>query len=501
MGYIKIEGVEKSFGATRALAGVDLSLAQGEVHGLLGENGAGKSTLMKVLAGVVTPDAGSVSIDGATLELGRPQASRAAGLGIAYQELSSPGNVDVATKLCWPNLPRGWSGLVSRAKMRDRASEILSRFRLESVDPALLIADADLATRQRVEIVAAMARDPKLLVLDEPTGALPDTDWLFDAVRRMAADGTAVIYISHKLPEIEEICDRGTVLRSGRTVGTFERGSVNETELVEMMIGRSFEQSFPARHAGPEAADVVVAVKTLAAGDRLREADLTVRRGEIVGLAGLEGQGQKDLVYALHGQVRTLGGSIDIDRGDAAVSTSLVPEERKTEALFAEMTSEFNLTVASMGAFSAGPLINRSREQSVALEAAQRVNLPEPMLAKQISTLSGGNQQKVIFGRAVARDPACLLLFDPTRGVDAATKFEIYEMTREFANRGRGVLLYSTEIPELVGLCDRVYVVAGGRIVSELVGDEISETAVMSAALAWKDPVRDPGSDAEKESA
>ncbi|MDS1116830.1 ATP-binding cassette domain-containing protein [Gordonia westfalica] len=233
-----------------SLAGVDLSLAQGEVHGLLGENGAGKSTLMKVLAGVVTPDAGSVSIDGATLELGRPQASRAAGLGIAYQELSSPGNVDVATKLCWPKLPRGWSGLVSRAKMRDRASEILSRFRLESVDPALLIADADLATRQRVEIVAAMARDPKLLVLDEPTGALPDTDWLFDAVRRLAADGTAVIYISHKLPEIEEICDRGTVLRSGRTVGTFERGSVNETELVEMMIGCSFEQSFPARHAG-----------------------------------------------------------------------------------------------------------------------------------------------------------------------------------------------------------------------------------------------------------
>ncbi|MBD0861955.1 sugar ABC transporter ATP-binding protein [Gordonia sp. zg691] len=485
MGYISIEGVEKSFGATRALAGVDLSLARGEVHGLLGENGAGKSTLMKVLAGVVTPDAGTVGIDGATLELGRPAASRAAGLGIAYQELSSPGNVDVATKLCWPELPRGRAGLVSRKAMRRRASEILARFRLESVDPALLIADADLATRQRVEIVAAMAKDPKLLVLDEPTGALPDTDWLFDAVRRLAAAGTAVIYISHKLPEIEEICDRGTVLRSGRTVGEFERGSVNETELVEMMIGRSFEQSFPARRHHTDVDDVVLSVKSLAAGDRLREADLEVRRGEIVGLAGLEGQGQKDLVYALHGQVRRLGGSIDIDRGDASVSTSLVPEERKTEALFAEMSSEFNLTVASMRTFSAGPVINRSREQKVALEAAGRVNLPEPMLAKRISDLSGGNQQKVIFGRAVARDPACLLLFDPTRGVDAATKFEIYEMTRQFANKGRGVVLYSTEIPELVGLCDRVYVVAGGRIVSELVGEDISETAVMSAALAW----------------
>lgn len=486
MGFISIEGVEKSFGATRALAGVDLSLASGEVHGLLGENGAGKSTLMKVLAGVVTPDAGTVRIDGAALELGRPQASRSAGLGIAYQELSSPGNVDVATKLCWPKLPRRL-GLVNRAAMRNRASEILTRFGLESVDPALLIADADLATRQRVEIVAAMARDPKLLVLDEPTGALPDTEWLFDAVRRLAAAGTAVIYISHKLPEIEEICDRGTVLRSGRTVGTFERGSVNETQLVEMMIGRSFEQSFPPRRHGADADDAVLTVRSLAAGHRLRDADLEIGRGEIVGLAGLEGQGQKDLVYALHGQVRKLDGTIDIDRGDASVSTSLVPEERKTEALFAEMTSEFNLTVANMGAFSAGPVINRGREQKVALDAAAQVNVPEPMLAKRISTLSGGNQQKVVFGRAVARDPACLLLFDPTRGVDAATKFEIYEMTRQFANRGRGVLLYSTEIPELVGLCDRVYVLAGGRIVSELVGDEISETAVMSAALAWKD--------------
>jgi ribose transport system ATP-binding protein len=488
MTFIDITGVAKSFGATRALDGVDLSLERCEVHGVLGENGAGKSTLMKVLAGVVMPDQGQVVIDGTVLPLGRPAASRAAGLGIAYQELSSPTNVDIATKLCWPDLPRGPLGTLSRRRTLERATEILAEFDAGSTDPRLLIGDVDLATRQRVEIVAAMARRPKLLVLDEPTAALPDTAWLFSVVRRLADSGTAVVYISHKLPEIEEICDRGTVLRSGRTVGGFERGSTDEVALVEMMIGRSFEQVFPARSQTEAGSSTrVLTVESLSAGAHLRDASLHVDAGEVVGIAGLEGQGQRDLVYAIDRQVKMRGGSVDVVRGSAAVPTALVPEERKAEALFGEMPSEFNLTIARMDDYTTGPVVRRRQEQRVALAAARRVNLPEPMLAKRISTLSGGNQQKVVFGRAIARDPACLLLFDPTRGVDAATKFELYELIREFAASGRGVLVYSTEIPELVGLCDRVYVVAGGHVVDELTGDDISETAVMSAALAWKE--------------
>lgn len=486
MAFVKIEGISKAFGATKALTDVSLQLERGEIHGLLGENGAGKSTLMKVLSGMVMPDEGSVEIDGVRLRPGKPKSATAAGVGIAYQELSSPPNINIATKLCWPEIPRGPLGLISTRRTLARARQILAQFDARHIDPTALIAQVDLATRQQVEIIAAMSRLPKLLVLDEPTAALPDTAWLFAQLRDLKARGSSVVYISHKLTEIEAICDRGTVLRSGRTVGAFERGDTSDDELVELMIGRSFEQTFPAKRDRQISAEPVLTAREIAVAPSLHNASVTVGQGEIVGVAGLEGQGQRELLYGLAGLAPLLHGTVQVAAGDGSVGTALVPEERKTEALFLEMSSAFNMTVASMSSYTVGPYVSNSRQRQLARQVAASVNLPPQMVSKKISSLSGGNQQKVVFGRAISQDPQCLILFDPTRGVDAGTKLELYDMARKFATNGRGILMYSTEIPELVGLCDRVYTIHGGRITGEFVGDDVTETAIMGGALNWK---------------
>jgi ribose transport system ATP-binding protein len=483
MSFVEIQGISKSFGATKALTDVTMTLDRAEIHGLLGENGAGKSTLMKVLSGMVVPDTGSVQIDGHHVQFGHPRHARRAGLGIAYQELSSPPNITIAAKLCLPDLPRGPLGLVSRKKMALNASRILDKFGANHVEPQALIADVDLATRQQVEIIAAMSMDPKLLILDEPTAALPDTTWLFTQLRRLKESGCTVVYISHKLHEIEEICDRGTILRSGRTVGSFARGEKTDDELVELMIGRSFSKTFPPKPLGREGGKPVLVAEGVAVGNRLREATLTVRENEIVGVAGLEGQGQRELLYGLANLMPLVAGRVVVEPTDTGTKTALVPEERKTEALFLEMSCAFNMTVGSLRKYSAGGIISKRRELRLADGISRQVNLPRQLLTRRVADLSGGNQQKAVFARTLSQDPRCLILFDPTRGVDAATKLELYDLMRKFADNGRGVIIYSTEIPELVGLCDRVYTVHGGRIRGEFTGGDITETNIMRSAL------------------
>ena len=484
MAHVEIRNVSKRFGATAALTDVSMSVESGRVHGLLGENGAGKSTLMKVLSGIVEPDGGSVAIGGRELDLGNPRASRGIGLAMAYQELSAPPNITVATKLCLPKLPTRFGFAVSQRALTEMARERLKHWEADHLDPHALISDLSLAARQEVEIIAALACSPKLLVLDEPTAALPDPNWLFRQLKRVTSTGASVIYISHKLGEIREICSTGTVLRNGRAVAEFERDELSDDELVELMIGRSFNHAFPAKPEPAATAAAVLDVVELSAGTKLAGVSMTVRAGEIVGVAGLEGQGQRELFYALAGELRPHGGLVTI-AADAPgdVDFALVPEERKSEALFLQMRSDFNLTLPLTGRFSTASVVSRKRERALSETVAGEVNLPQQLLTKRIGDLSGGNQQKVVFGRAIAQSPRCLLLFDPTRGVDAATKLEIYKMTRDFAARGHAVLVYSTEIPELVGLCDRVASLYGGRIVAEHSGAELTESSVMSSVL------------------
>lgn len=482
MAHVDIQNISKRFGATAALSDVSVTVEAGKVHGLLGENGAGKSTLMKVLSGIVRPDAGRVVIGDRPLQLGSPRASRDIGLAMAYQELSAPANITVATKLCLPDLPTRF-GMVSQRALAERAGERLAEWEADHLDPQALISDLSLAARQEVEIIAALSSSPSLLVLDEPTAALPDPNWLFRQINRIIGTGASVIYISHKLTEIKEICETGTVLRNGRTVATFRRGELSEDQLVEQMIGRSFNHAFPAKPGRAALGEVVLDVRDLSAGAKLDGVSIEVRAGEVVGVAGLEGQGQRDLFYALAGEVRVHGGTVALAGDVGTVDFSLVPEERKSEALFLQMRSDFNLTLPMTPKFSRASVVSRRRERKISEEVAAEVNLEPAMLARRIADLSGGNQQKVVFGRAIAQSPRCLLLFDPTRGVDAATKLEIYKMTRDFAAKGHAVLVYSTEIPELVGLCDRVCSLYGGRIRAEHADGELTESAVMRSIL------------------
>jgi ribose transport system ATP-binding protein len=488
MSFVSIVNVEKRFGPTVALGGVSMDLERGAVHGLLGENGAGKSTLMKVLSGFVRPDRGSLSVNGAEVAFGDPDAARSAGLAMAFQELSSPPNVTVGQKLCLPSLPRAWSGLVSERATVARAAAQLNDWDLADIDPRTRISDLSLAQRQQVEIVSALSSSPKLLILDEPTGALSDPEWLFRQIRRVTATGTAVIYITHKLAEIKEICDHGTVLRNGRVVGSFDRGDVHPDELIRLMIGRSLSQAFPTKSALQRDREVMLSVDNLAVAPALRDATLAVGRGEIVGISALEGQGQRELFYSLAGLLPIAAGSVTW-HGDANTTSSkgsrasLVPEERKSEGLFMDMTTAFNLSVASAGSLAKFGLVSMAKERDYARQSASKVNIKKELLDLPISALSGGNQQKVVFARAILADPDCLLLFDPTRGVDAATKVEIYYMARAFADQGKAVLVYSTEIPELTGLCDRVYSMYAGRINQEHIGPDIDEEAIMASAL------------------
>lgn len=485
MAHVDITDISKRFGATAALTDVSVAVEAGQVHGLLGENGAGKSTLMKVLSGIVRPDAGRVTIGGRPLQLGSPHASRDIGLAMAYQELSAPANLTVATKLCLPKLPTRF-GMVSQRALDDKARARLEEWEAEHLDPRALISELSLAARQEVEIIAALSSSPSLLVLDEPTAALPDPNWLFRQINRITRTGASVIYISHKLNEIKQICDTGTVLRNGRTVATFSRGELSEDELVEQMIGRSFNHAFPAKSDPSAFGDVVLDVRGLSAGTKLDGVSLQVRAGEVVGVAGLEGQGQRDLFYALAGEIRPHGGAVTVSGEVGAVDFSLVPEERKSEALFLQMRSDFNLTLPLTSKFSRGSVVSRRKERRLSEDVAGEVNLAPAMLARRIADLSGGNQQKVVFGRAIAQSPRCLLLFDPTRGVDAATKLEIYRMTRDFAAKGHAVLVYSTEIPELIGLCDRVCSLYGGRIEAEHADGELTEGSVMRNILGHR---------------
>jgi ribose transport system ATP-binding protein len=495
--YVRLTGLSKTFGPTHALTDVSLTIGAGEVHGLLGENGAGKSTLVKSLSGIVIPESGSVEIDGTTMAFGSPAASRAAGISTAFQELSLLPNLNVGQNLFMTKLPRGPLGTVSPRKTRRLASALLDRWGIDDVDPSMPVGALSLAQRQRVEIARALSTEPKLLILDEPTAALPDPEWLFDHLKGVVDRGGSILYISHRMPEIRRMCDRGTILRNGRVVGEMERDTFDEDRVITMMIGRSLDMTFPPRADPRQDAKPVLGVKRLEVGDRVRGVDLELREGEVVGLAGLEGQGQREFLYALVGLEPVTAGEILVEgqarkiRGpraalDAGPGIALVPEERKSEGLFLDLTVQRNITLPALSKFSPAGIVSAGGEYKTAADEAARLNIALEVLGRSVAALSGGNQQKVVLGRTLLSGARCLLLFDPTRGIDAGTKLEIYDLIRRIAAEGGSVLLYSTEIPELIGLCDRVHVMYGGRMVKTCTDDDLTEETILSAAVGHR---------------
>ena len=492
--FLVLSGISKRYGGVRALENVDFACARGAIHAVLGENGAGKSTLIKIVAGVVHPDSGTIALDGRVRQFASPSAATAAGIVCIFQELSLMPDLSVADNISIAAPPRRFGMIDARAQRR-RAEALLAEVGCEDVNPLLRIRDLPLSRRQMVEIAKALGQRPQLLILDEATSALTsaDVERVYTLLARLKADNVAILYISHRMHEVEALADRASVFRNGRHIETFDKGRRSTAEIVQLMIGRDIATQYPPKPK-PVRSAPALKVERLGWEDKLADISLEVGAREIVGLGGLDGQGQKTLLLALFGVLRGVTGAITVNGrpvrpgspGQAKapqVGIALVPEDRKTEGLMLPMSIADNLTIASLGAMSIGPFVDAGKEAEAVDSAIDRLNIKIGSKDDAVSTLSGGNQQKVVIAKWLMTGPRIILLNDPTRGIDVGTKQELYRLMRELADQGAAILFYSTDYDELIGCCDRVAIMYDGRIVRELAGEELNETNIVASSL------------------
>jgi ribose transport system ATP-binding protein len=492
---IAVEGVRKAFGATVALDDVSFSIAEGSVHALLGENGAGKSTLVKLLSGLMRPDTGAIRIFGQEQGLASPRDAHRAGIQTAFQEMTLVRDLTVLDNMLMPYAPVGPTGLVRKGAARRMVADHIASLGF-SVDLDAEMASLDLAVRQKIEIARAVMRKPRILLLDEPTSTLAgrDVDWLGEIIARQRQAGTTVVFITHRMREVRQFCDRLTILRNGRHIVTAPVDEVSDGEVIEKIIGRSIAQTFPPKAAEDGTGAAVLGVRDLKAGRKLDGVSLDLHRGEILGVAALQGMGQLDLFLACFGMAEIERGEVLVDGrkvwlgspADAIrsnIGIGLVPEDRKSEGLFLKLSGKQNASLPVISRFTKGGLIDKAAEERDIADAFSTVEVDPRALWTPAGAFSGGNQQKIAIAKWLVAQSRILLLFDPTRGIDVGTKHELYVMMRDYANAGGAILLHSTEIPELVNQCDRVLVLYDGRLVAELSGEAISEAAIMRPAL------------------
>jgi ribose transport system ATP-binding protein len=487
---LAVRDVVKRYGATTALNGVSFEIAQGSAHALIGENGAGKSTLVKIVSGITRPDEGEIAVFGQTMRrIATPAKAAALGIGTAFQELSLVPTLTVADNLLLgiePHSPR---------ELHQQAQRLLDACDVPDVSPDWRVDDLTLPERQMVEIAKAVRHEPRLLFLDESTSALGEgaVDWFRNLLSKLRDKNTTLVFITHRLGEVREHCDHATVLRNGEAVGDLTIDEADEDEVVKMMIGRSMDQAFPDRRP-PQDRPVKFRTKGLAHNGAFYDVDLELREGEILGVAGLDGQGQRELFLSLFGVLPADDGEILIDDHpvqirsprdaiDSHLGISLVPEDRKTEGLFLALSTATNMAIPSLGHLASHGWINERHIRRRATETAERLNLDPGVVGGEVGQLSGGNQQKVVIGKWVLAGARFLLLYDPTRGVDVATKFEIYKLIQALADEGCSMLVYSSDLTEVVGLCDRVLTFYRAQVTGEFQGDELTETNVLGAIV------------------
>lgn len=492
---LSLAGVSKRYGGVRALANVDFACRRGSIHAVLGENGAGKSTLIKIISGVVQPDEGSITLDGKTVTFPTPQAANAAGIVCIFQELSLMPDLSIADNIGITAPPRRF-GLIDRRAQRRRAEELLARVGCEDINPLMHVRQLPLSRRQMVEIAKALGRNPRLLILDEATSALTaaDVEKVYGILHGLRDAGLSLLYISHRMHEIEALADTCSVFRNGQHIDTFPKGARNDEQIVQMMIGREWHSVYPPkpqRNAPPAPA---LELRNIGWEDRLHGISFSVGRGEIVGLGGLDGQGQRELLLALFGVLRGVSGETVVNGerrhiGSPAqakrpsLGMALIPEDRKTEGLMLPMSVRDNISIAALASMTHGIVVDRTQEARRIDDIVGKLKIKFGQLGDPVATLSGGNQQKVVIAKWLLTGARIVLLNDPTRGIDVGTKQEIYQLLRDLADAGTAVLLYSTDYDELIGCCDRVLILYDGRIVRELAGADITEANIVASSL------------------
>ena len=492
---LALTGVSKRYGGVRALSGVNFACDRGSIHAVLGENGAGKSTLIKIISGVVQPDEGSITLEGSAMTIPTPQAANDAGIVCIFQELSLMPDLSVADNISITTPPRRF-GLINHRAQRHRAEELLARVGCDDINPLTLVKNLPLSRRQMVEIAKALGRNPKLLILDEATSALTSADVhkVYGILHGLRDQGLSLLYISHRMHEIEELADTCSVFRNGQHIDTFAKGARTDEQIVQMMIGREWHNVYPPKPIRNAPLPATLEVRKIGWDTRLSDISFTVGKGEIVGLGGLDGQGQRELLLALFGVLRGVSGSVALggktqhvnspaQAKSPAIGMALIPEDRKTEGLMLPMGVGDNISMAALSSMTRGLVVDRDLEDRKITEMVAKLKIKFGKLSDPVATLSGGNQQKVVIAKWLLTGARVILLNDPTRGIDVGTKQEIYQLLRDLADSGTSIVLYSTDYDELIGCCDRVLILYGGRIVRELAGADITEENIVSSSL------------------
>lgn len=488
--YLKMSGITKQFPGVRALDGVDFMLRQGEVHAIVGENGAGKSTLMNMLGGTLTPDSGSIELDGRAVTIAGPSESLQLGIGFVHQESNLLGNLTVLENVFLAREIRR-AGCLDRKTMRREILGVNERLGYR-LDPDAVVGTLHLAEQQCVEITRALLARPRILILDEPTAALDDSEVarLFGIVRKLRDEGVAVIYISHRLDEIFQLADRITVLKDGKLVGVREVKDINKDEVISMMVGRVLEDIYPKRD-DITPGETLLEVENLTVPGSVKKVSFQVRAGEIVGLGGLEGQGQRDAVRAIFGDIPFTEGRITAGglvlksrgiRGRIRRGVAYVTHDRRGEGLILHESVRRNSALASLYRRSRAGFIDAAQERAEVEENVDRMQIKVSSLDQKVSTLSGGNQQKVMLARWLMTHPRVLMIDEPTKGVDVGARMSVYRIIDQLTREGIAILMLTSDMMELIGLSDRVLVFYEGRITSELKRGEATEEKIMLAA-------------------
>jgi ABC-type sugar transport system ATPase subunit len=488
---LELEGISKAFPGVKALEDTHFSLQPGEVHALLGENGAGKSTLIKIVSGVYKPDAGTVRINGQPVVFSTPREAQAYGVATIYQELSLYPELSVAENIFLGHAPRKY-GMINWGEMSRRSKEILASLEIHDMDVTRKVGAMTMGNRQRVEIAKALSQDAKILIMDEPTASLSEADVqrLFQIVRLLRERGVGIIYISHRMEEVFLLADRVTVLRDGHYVDTKPVSEVTEASLIQMMVGRTIDQLFPKQDA--VIGEPILEVRHAKRPPMTRDVSFTLRRGEIVGMAGLVGSGRSEVAQVVFGIYTADSGEILMDGkrvnirhpGDAMnLGIAYVPEDRGIQGLIRAMNVRQNTSLAVLRQLTKIGLIDRKQDMSLAKRTIQQLNIRAYSTEQVTNKLSGGNQQKIVVGKWLAQQPKVLIMDEPTRGIDVGAKAEIHRLMSQLAGEGMAILMISSELPEVLGMSDRVLVMREGQIVAEYNRAEATQEKIATAMM------------------